>query len=69
MGENKENYLSQPGFWVEEKFSLRIHVITVMWFGVQICTTCMVKQIESWEIKNDPWLETVLGAYRKINIL
>ena len=27
MGENKENYLSQPGFWVEEKSSLRIHVI------------------------------------------
>lgn len=69
MGENKENYLSQPGFWVEEKFSLGIHVITVVWFGVQICTTDMVKQIESWEIKNGPWLETVLGAYRKISIL
>ena len=50
MEENKENYLSQPGFWVEEKSSLRILFITVMWFGVQICTTRMVKRIESWEI-------------------
>lgn len=50
MEENRENYLSQPGFWVEEKSSLRILFVTVMWFRVQICTTRMVKWIESWEI-------------------
>lgn len=52
----------------KEKYSLRIHFRASIRFGVQVCTTYMVKQNENLDIK---WsrLEAVLGACRNINIL